>query len=431
MTGRVALACLALTSLLAPGLTTGCASFERSLIEFDSVTGRDRAIEEPDAIEYEDEPLMYPQLAVLADWIGSWFGATVFDVDEQRAKRAARITAKATAASKPTLPAPRRNSDPEAGQDALTENFPNPSVLARERLESLVARSAGSRYRTAIAGNRALWFLALDSYPRNLVLGVDSAAVILERMEVNPVKVPVASMPTREDEARIAGNITVLEKYWPVHRKGALLTPEERAIYARVLLELTRAPIGNRKTQRSLVRALAEAERGETDAMLEAAAGAALDRALTFALATGVRDAVRAPQTEARQAREAAMLAIYRLGGVQAVPDLVAWCTRARSQGLPPARRYDPDPQNRRTLVRLCSLVSKEIALSARGSSPAPVEFLYEVATNDLPELRVIALEALALCLDRKRTFDPVTLDDREWIDAWWRDYAMGTKRSP
>lgn len=417
-------------ALLGIVLASGCASFDRSLLEFDSVTGRDRTVEEPDAIEYEQDPLVYPQIAVLADWLGAWFGSRVFDVDDARARQAARAAERAKDSGKTTPLPVAKSSDPEQPPTNLVESFPNPSVLARERLESLVARSSGSRYRTAVAANRALWFLALDTYPRNLVLGVAAASEILERMQVNPADVPIANLPTRDEEQAVAANIAILEKYWPVKRGATVLGPEERATYAKVLLDLTRAPLGNRKTQRSLVRALAEAERGEQDPALAGAAAAALDRALAFALATGLRDTLRAPAPDAHQAREEAMLAVYRLGGVAAVPDLVAWCTRARSQGLPPARRYDPDVQNRRALVRLCSNLGKELALTARGAGPAPVEFLYEVATNDVPELRVVALEALAVCLGRPRTFDPVTLDDRDWIDAWWREYALGAKRA-
>lgn len=420
-------------ALLALALAPGCASYQRSLVEFDSATGRDRTIEEPDAIEYDADPLVYPQLAVIADWIAAWLGEQTFDLDAERARRERKRTEDAKNQKpivKPVVPRPDANVDPEAVPALESESFPNPSVLARDRLLSLVARSSGSRYRTAIAANRALWFLALDTYPRNLVIGVDAVAELLARIGVDPCQVPLPGASTPEEEARVARLVTELEKSWPVRRQGATLSSEERASYARVLLDLTRAPLANRRTQRSLVRALAEAERGETDPALLAATAAALDRALAFALATGLRDTLRANQVDARHAREAAMLALYRLGGVAAVPEIVALSTRTRSAGATPARRYDPDPQNRRTLVQICARLQKDVALSARGAGPAPVEFLYEVATADLPELRLVALEALALCLGRKEYFDAVTMDDHAWLDAWWREYAVGSKRT-
>jgi len=415
---------LAVSLLLGCG---GCASFERSLTEFDSVTGRDRAIEEPDAIEYEEYPFEYPRLAALMDLFGTWVVDALFDLADERLRHSMRKAERELLGPTP-IASTKKLVDPEEVTTSSDASLPNPAVFARDRLESVVARSAGSRYKTAIAANRVLWFLALDSYPRNLVLGVQSIEDVLARMGVDPMEVAMPGAPSADEEARIAAQIAVLEKSWPVRRAGRELTSEERATYAQALAEITRTPAANRKTQRSLVRALAEAERGEADLVLSAATAAAVDRALAFALATGLRDVLRSTLP---QPREEAMLAIYRLGGARAVPGLLAWCTRRNSQGATPARRYDQEVQNRRTLVRICSRLPRDVAVTAAGSGPAPVEFLYEILTTDVPELRPIALEALAQCLGRREYFDAENLDDHAWADAWWRDWVVSHKRSP
>lgn len=58
-------------------------------------------------------------------------------------------------------------------------------------------------------------------------------------------------------------------------------------------------------------------------------------------------------------------------------------------------------------------------------AGPTPIEFLFETLKYDPdPSLRRVAAEAIAVVLGRRIAIDT------DWIDSWWREYALNLTRS-
>lgn len=376
-------------------------SFATHVQEFDAVTQRGGRNDEPERVEYDENPAHLPGVVrkLEAIELGHLLRA-LFEIEPTRA--------------------------PEE----------NPSGAAREHLEYMVDKAGRDLYCVGVVANRALWLAASDEYPLNVAQAVQAVGVMMQTLAIDPARVPLPGPDSPEQQRAVADAIRDLEAGWPASRTAESFTPAVRARYAQALQQLSAHPLPQRKHQRGVIRALTEAWRSEPNGELQAAAEAALRRALAYGLTAGLCDAMRLELPRADQrgrrplrdfplARIAAIRWFHVLSGPAATPQLLARISRPASRTLNSAQRYDPNGLVRLALIRVCAQVSPAIATRSFEGGPAPVEFLYEVCSGDPDEgLRVIALEGLALALGRPVDFDP------NWADLFWRDFVATRGRA-
>jgi hypothetical protein len=368
-------------------VAAGCTSFATALAEFDSVSQREGADQEPERIEYEQSPRRMPWALRQIEGLG---------VDAVLAQL--------------------------LGIEPEPSSVENPPGFARERLRILLDRCGRDPVRCALVGTRVLWVAELDTYPLNQVEAIRGMGRILELQGMDPLAM-LAPDPRRTTQAAVAEWLAAIETGWPGPRPGRARSAAERDAYLAALGAITELPLPAASDQRALLRALGRGYELESDAAVRPTALHALRRALYHGLCAGLRTALESPTADVR---EAAIRELHRLGGVDAIAFVLARISKPAALAANPGERYDEAIAVRRTLVRLCGQLDESRARRGRDGGPAPVEFLYETAAADAdPGLRRIALEALAHCLRRPVSFDP------EWAERWWVDYVARREGSP
>ncbi len=366
----------------------GCTSFQTALAEFDSVTQREGAEAEPERLVYAPAPQRYPWLVRQLDGLGvDFLVRTAFQVERS--------------------PSP----------------VDNPLEFARERVQIVVAKARGDLPRTALAADRALWVAQVGGdQPLAQAQAVDGIAALLTDLGFDPLALQLPD-PTATTETRVAAWLEALRGGWPDQR-GASFDGERRTAYAAALAALGERPLPDAADQRALIRALGRGVALERDPELVGPTQEALRRALFHGLALGLRSALFAP---APVVREAAILAFRRLGGVAAVPFVLALVAKAPAAVPSGINRFDDDRHVRLMLVGLCGQLRGDAALRGVGGGPAPIEYLYETCSADADSgLRLVALEALARALGRPIVFEG------QWAERWWQDdYVPNRDREP
>ena len=199
-------------------------------------------------------------------------------------------------------------------------------------------------------------------------------------------------------------------------RNPAELGDDARQAFIGALDRELRSPLPSPRARRQLVLALATGHADETDRAMRERLEAVLRRSLSFAAGLGLRDSLTANRPEVR---DVAIRAYRRLCG----PIGVSYVLRriAAPAGTKRGNPYDPDPTVRLTLVRLCSQLRGELAMKSVQGGKMPVDFLYETAiADDDAGLRQVALEGLALCLQR-----PEVSFDEEWATTWRQQFIV------
>jgi hypothetical protein len=275
-----------------------------------------------------------------------------------------------------------------------------PGEFFRQRLTSLVPLSLDVRGRRQDLGLRLLWVLARDSAPLDQIVALDAATALLQSYGCDPVEVPFGAV---EPELLVGA----------VEAAADLGRPPVEV--AAAVEQLGGIPAGRAADARAVIRDL-RARRSEVlDREVAARWDGAIDQILRTELAHALR--LKIASTEPR-VREAAAIALHRLGG----PGAVLFVLRVRSS--PPGAgpfEYDSDPDVRRTWVRLCGQLPSALAFASYEGGPQPAEFLYDVAARDEDAgLRVTALAALSELLDRPLSLDPA------WADAFFKERALG-----
>lgn len=365
----------------------GCADFGVALREFDSVSKREGAAEEPEQVAYADEASRDPWLfrnlvqgTPLADAV-----TLVFDVTPE------------------------------------VEPVENPPAFARERLLELAATAGGDPVRQAIATNRALWIGALDPSPLNQITALQAYETLLLGIGLDPTEGLPRELDVQRADSQLAEWLAVVQTWFPGRRDDKPFGAAERRRYAETLRAMTERPLLRTREQRNLIRALINAYQLETQDELVAEARSALGRAVAHGLRVGLLISLR---SRAPDVREAAVRTYARLRGAAVMPWVLDRIAQPSTRTASPERRYDPNPWVRMTLLRLCGQVRKEAAERGEGQGPSPVEYLYEVAVGDPePHLRLAALEALAFVLQVPFS------DDAKWAEEWWRGYVLARRR--
>jgi hypothetical protein len=377
-----------MTGAAALALACACTSFDTALQEFDAVTGlrtegRGADGSAPDEVRflrgepaYDYDPLRYPWLVRQLDSVGL--------------DGLLRLTV-----------------------DASPEPTPvdNPVEFARERLDMLGRKAGADLHRMAKAAMRQLWIAQFGSdQPINQITALRGLASLASTcgFDVLAAPLPDAAAATAE---QIAAWERQLAAGSPGRRSGEL-GADERGDYQRALAAITAQPLPEPLDQCRLIFALDRILELERDPQLVQPTRTALVRALYHGVANGLREGLFAASPEVR---DAAVRLLFRLGGVDAVPFILA--AKAKPIAATGMNRFDDDRFVRLTLVRICGQLQREPATRSVGRGPPAVEYLYETAVRDSDaELRLAALEALALCLGRDVSFDP------EWAERWWRD---------
>ncbi len=364
-----------------------CTTFELARDEFDAVTRRDDAAAEPERLSYDFQPRRYPWLVRSLNGLGlDGVLAATLEVEPEPTK------------------------------------VDNPAKLVRDCLHVLAASAGRDLERIGEAAVRELWIVQVGSdQPLNQIVALQGMSGHLADLAVDPLQTPVPD-PGGTSATEVAAWLETLSAHWPQARGGAQPAAAERAAYLEALAALTEAPLPDGVEQRALIGALVRGVRREGDAELRAATRAALRRALVHGLSLGLRGALYA---ESPRVREAAIVGLRRLAGPPAVGYVLARLAKPPAMLVADSNRFDDDRLLRLKLVRMCAQLAPKDALEAVAGGVPPVEFLYETAVGDQDaNLRMVALDALARCLQRPLSFDLA------WAERWWQDeYVPGGQR--
>jgi hypothetical protein len=356
-----------------------CTSYATVLREFDSVAQRVDSASEPSQLRYADKVERMPWVLRQVEGSGlDWLMISAFSFGPQ------------------------------------AEVVENPSGFARERIAMLVERSGDDLAKIAQTSSRLLWVAQEDPNPLNRSLALHGLAELGGRVGADPASVlPAAG---EEQAVELQQALARLEKHWPAARGAEGLSDDARADYRKALETLTRAPLASAAGQRSLMRTLERGLAIEVDSELLDPARAALERAVQLGIASGLRQALHDPAAEVR---EAAVTAIRKNGGPEAVAFVLYALTRTPSAQAGARNRYDDSVQVRMALVRLCAQLRPEQATRGHRDGPPPVEYLYDLIREEpgVPGLREAAFEALALCQRQPVSFD------KAWVERWWREF--------
>jgi hypothetical protein len=351
-------------------------SFHRLLTEFDSVAARTDPAKEPDRLEYVQAPERLPWYARQLEGLG--FDFLVSGVLGAR-------------------PSP-----------VVQEN---PSGYARERLVILISMVGDDVERGALVAARLLWVVEKDHNLLNRVVSLRGVETILGGLDLDPMDPLLDNAdhsPQRQQEVEAAA--AELEKHWPARRKTDRLSAAQRQAFETALASMTRCPLPSALKRRQLLLALATGYAEEPDSRMRASLWNATRRSLLFAAGLGLRDSLAMATPELR---DVAIRAYSRLCGPIGVPYVLRRI--AAPAGWEADNPYDSDPLVRLTLVRLCAQLKGK---SVQGGKMA-VDFLYDTAVaDDEAGLRQVALEGLALCLQR-----PQIEDDEEWATTWRQQF--------
>ena len=300
----------------------------------------------------------------------------------------------------------------------------NPSWLARDRLVEMTEYRTQSLGHLADVAARALWLAARDPQPLDQVVAIECLERVLADLGIDPLTSALAESGGEATLAAIASDFAALEAGAPWRRGGRLPTALETRLTAAALQRLTARPHPSAEMGRRLLRFLHRAAAAETEPVWRANYVAALVAVVGLEGARMLRIKLSASDegVQRDEVRRAAILALLRLSGPRAVPFCVHHLVRSGAGSIDSSERI------RRFVVRLCASLPREFVDLRVGEGPSPVEFLYDVVKDEKEQagIRAVALEALAICLDRDTSHDPA------WADAWWQERALqGARRSP
>lgn len=351
------------------GAASACTTYSASLAEFDSVTGDPFAGDGSELLPYDDE-------AARLHWSVRWLEGSGI---------------------------------PWALQGlGMIEPVPyeveNPAGFARDRSLWLIEKADDSPLRIAEVTARLMWVLLQDrDHDLNQAIAVRGLRQFGERLGVDPLEMPMltTSAPQTLDSLRS------IERGLPQFRERPL-TAEQRQRHLNNL-QLVQTRYFGRYHHRLILR-LITAVPAERDRELRAALVRTLDGAVRNGIAQTLKIALRVPSSAVQ---EEAAISLAELSGADGLSFALF------------SLREVPNPVVRRKLVRLCGnlppedlFVQAEIVEGVRG--PMPVQFLFDTAQLDPDEgLRVVALEALAIALQRPVDFDVA------WSERWMKDLAL------
>src|SRR5690606_13261430 len=171
---------------VAIALLPSCAQldpYDVARMEFDSATGFDPIVGEPEWLEYRDQVLRWP-------WYVRFFSGTGID-----------WLAATIASAQPTL-----------------LEVENPSGFVRERIGLLTELAAEDFGRIADVAQRALWIVAVDPHSLDQIVALDAVERLLRRLQVDPLAVPPTASDPAAADARVERELERLAAHAPTAR---------------------------------------------------------------------------------------------------------------------------------------------------------------------------------------------------------------------
>ncbi len=357
--------------LMAAGCSTGYGTHR---MEFDSITGFEGAVGEPESMDFPDQVRRWPW--PIRQIEGSGFDLLfAFLIGIQ--------------------PTPREVDDPGR----------------RLRLATLgMAEKAGDDLgRIADATHRLLWLAYYDPQPLDQMTTLSGIESLMVSLGADPLQSPQVSRDAPRQLEVEERALTVLAEYLGAVDRARRddqrleLQPADREVLATALAVLAARPSPHAPTGRRAVRMLlATARELGSDDLGEVARYALADRC-----AAELGWMIRILSVDSRiDVRMAAIHSLVRLSGPHAVAFTLAQDPRRREAHL----------DIRRTWVRLCGGMPIEFAERGWGDGPSPLEFLFDTIRDDEDEgLRLVATDAMARLLGRPVSLDPA------WVEEFWR----------
>jgi hypothetical protein len=322
--------------------------------------------------------------------------------------------------------------------DTTHELLENPSQRVRDLLRELGGKAGTDLMRGAASVRYLVRVAELDPSALNRIVALDGLETLANAYGVNLVAGlemgPQRLIPPPEATQWRADFVALL----PIARNpaGALLSDGDAARYRGVLAGLTSQPLPSWTDRLALVVDLAGAMQLERDPALLALTRDSLRHAMRHAIQWTIVGALQGRDPDWVEVRVRALELLYRSGGPDAVPLLLALLLNSPDRiaaGEPP---FDTHETMRRRLIHLCGQLDRKRALRSvvlpgreNWQVVCPAEFLARIALEHdtlVSPMALLAREALAQCLVRRHTGlddDPAT-DQEDWVAIWYADFS-------
>ncbi len=297
----------------------------------------------------------------------------------------------------------------------------NPSGYARQRLTWMAEGAVGDLDRMALTVARLGWALDGDPQALNQIVALAGLVAIARTLGVDPLRDDAVPRAGGTDE-RLAVEwhppMAALRAVAQSVSDGGAVTPAEVETTLAALARATSLPPPTPRDRRAQVLLLGFLGKRSTNAEIRAAATARLGVVLAWTVADALQRAVFEPREGL--VRAYAARACFALGGADAGARVLRLSSAPADPRTGIGHRYDPDPDVRLGLVRLCSQVTKEHAFTGYRGGPSVVEFLYDIIADNSAGrgLRAAALDGLALALGQPM------VADRAWADRWYGEFV-------
>jgi hypothetical protein len=283
------------------------------------------------------------------------------------------------------------------------EILPNPAQHVRDLLCELPDEVGADLELAALSCTRLGWITLLESNGYDRLLALDAMAAVLLQLEVDVFPAQLEDLTRSSEPASVARAMAAFELGRPRSLREHTMGPE-RGAYLAALTTLVERPLPAGWRRLELAESLTDAWRGETDAELRAATGAALRRSLAHVFVGSLLRALDGRSPETLELRLCAMEHVRRFAGARGTHLLLAYMAATPEQVRANEPRYDPDPLVRREAWEAVS----------------PREFLATLILQEdqlYSKLRLPALVALTWSLGRPR-LDPDTNWVQQWVDG-------------
>lgn len=375
-----------LASALALSLGACAPSFSIVVAEFDAVAGWRPGQGEPEVVSYSSESEQLPALVRFLHTSGLDLGLVEM-----------------------------------TGVEFTKTTLSNPAGYARQRMMWMADDGAGDASRTALAVARLGWALDGDPQPLNQIIAVSGLASLARDLGVDPLADDAVPRVTGTDERLAVAwhpPMAQLRAVAQAVSDGGEVPPAAVAAALEAIAVSTSTAPPTPRDRRGQMLVLSYLARRSANHELRAAADARLGVVLAWTIADALQRAVFEPREGS--VRAYAARACFALGGSDAAARVLRLSSAPADQRTGTGYRYDPDPDVRLALVRLCSQVTTEHAFAGHRGGPSVVEFLYDAIADNAGRrgLRAAALDALALTLGQPM------VADRGWADRWYAGFV-------
>jgi hypothetical protein len=301
----------------------------------------------------------------------------------------------------------------------------NPSGHVRELLIELPDETGADLAVCSDAVVRFGTIAELDPSAGNRITAIDGACQVLAGLGITLFEGPHEQIGALADPTRLAAARTLTQQARPGKRDAGAWNAAQREAYANALRALVERQLNTASERLDLIGYLVQLRYLEPDAELHPVLDGCVHRALQHCVEWTLLRAVRGREQRYAEVRVCAMQQVRRFAGTRAAALLLAVMAATADQVAGGEKKFDPEAMVQLELIHLCGQVHGELALKSvrlpgrqAWEATAPADFLANTILREddfYSQLRVPALTALSLCLDRPK------LDyDLAWVEAWW-----------